>query len=71
MDCDKDPFDAFCSDNVVVYDIESGDDRRDSVQDLMHEVESLKTQVKFLKKMAFLNVFESKENFREFFSGIW
>ena len=43
----------------------------ESIEDLKQEVTSLKTQVKYLKKIVLLNVFDSKQDFKDFFSDIW
>ena len=63
------------------YDFEQEDDfdistisdesPEDSVRELRKEVASLKTQVRSLKRMALLNVFESKKDFLDFFADIW
>lgn len=42
-----------------------------SLRDLQEEVESLKTQVKCLKRMAVINTFGSKRELRDFFADIW
>ena len=47
------------------------DATEDSLQELKKEVESLKTQVKGLKRIILLNVFESKRDFYDFFADIW
>ena len=52
-------------------DFETSFEEDSSMEGLRREVERLKTQVKYLKKIAILNVFESKEDFRDFFSDIW
>ena len=62
------PFDAFESDTSF-SDFDNTEP--ESIEDLRQEVTSLKTQVKYLKKMVFLNVFDSKEDFKDFFSDIW
>ena len=62
-------FDAFEPDTTGFSDFDNTEP--ESIEDLRQVVTSLKTQVKYLKKMVFLNVFDSKEDFKDFFSDIW
>ena len=43
----------------------------DTIRDLRRQVDLLQTQVKCLKRMVLLNVFESKRDFLDFFADIW
>ena len=52
-------------------DLDSDSDRNDSIKNLKKEVSELKTQVKYLKRMMLLNVFDSKDEMRKFFADIW
>ena len=56
-----------------VFDSEEKDlfEQRDSVQGLKEEVGRLKKQVKYLKKMVVLSMFESRQHVKDFFSDIW
>ena len=47
------------------------DTEKDDLGHLKSEIRVLKKQVKYLKKMAVVNMFESREEFKEFFSDIW
>lgn len=52
-------------------DLDSDSDRNDPIKNLKKEVSELKTQVKYLKRMMLLNVFDSKDEMRKFFADIW
>ena len=65
------PDESFGLECEGTFSISGDDPRDDSVRELRREVESLKTQVKCLKRIAMLNVFESKRDFFDFFDDIW
>ena len=59
-------------DESLKEDIESGFDyENEQISNLKNEIHLLKKQVKCLKKMAVFNMFESREELRDFFSDIW
>ena len=58
-------------DTEDTFDICEADEPEDSIRHLRRQVDSLKTQVKTLKRIVLLNVFESKKNFLDFFADIW
>ena len=46
-------------------------DYSDSIDELRAEVKILKKQVRKLKKMMLVSIFDSKEDMKDFFSDIW
>ena len=52
-------------------DFDTDFEEKDSLPTLREEVNQLKKQVKYLKKMVVLNIFESKQDMKDFFSDIW
>lgn len=51
--------------------IEFIENQHDSITELRNEVNTLKKQVKYLRKIAILNIFDSKQDASDFFSDIW
>ena len=45
--------------------------QEESITELKEEVKLLKKQVKYLRKIVVLNIFESKQDVKDFFSDIW
>lgn len=61
--------DVYNDDTLGFPDLDNDEDT--TTQKLREEVKSLKTQVRYLKKMVLINVFESREDLKDFFSDIW
>ena len=51
--------------------MDEGFDYENDISELKKQVRDLRTQVKYLKKIMAINIFGSKDEFREFFSDIW
>ena len=50
---------------------ETIENQEDSITQLKGEVKLLKKQVKYLRKIVVLNMFDSKQDVEDFFSDIW
>ena len=71
MDVDSLHDDSDWFDQDKQNEIDFTDLQEESVTTLKNEVKILKKQVKYLRKMVMLNMFDTKQDVRDFFSDIW